>query len=160
MQDLKSEGEALSILIWFSALYALSTSLNKLGSMTYVGDLLAHQLSGLSWPLVYLSLIAFYVLIHYLFVSQSAQLLALFGIFMSVATNAGVPPVLMAFMLLFATNFFAALTPQASSANLIFVASEYITQREVYRVGALITMANLVIYLVVGTPWILMLGGW
>jgi DASS family divalent anion:Na+ symporter len=102
--------------------------------------------------------VCLYVLIHYLFVSQSAQLLALFGIFTGVATNAGVPPALMAFMLLFATNFFAAITPQASSANVIFIGSEYITQREVYRVGGLITLANLAIFLVVGTPWILFLG--
>jgi DASS family divalent anion:Na+ symporter len=158
MEDLKSEGEALGILIWFSVLYTLSTSLNELGFMSYVGDLIANRLHGLSWPVVYLALVCLYVLIHYLFVSQSAQLLALFGIFTGVATNAGVPPALMAFMLLFATNFFAAITPQASSANVIFIGSEYITQREVYRVGGLITLANLAIFLVVGTPWILFLG--
>jgi DASS family divalent anion:Na+ symporter len=158
MDDLRSEGEALGILIWFSVLYTLSTALNQLGFMTYLGDLMANQLEGLSWPVVYAALVSLYVLIHYLFVSQSAQLLALFGIFMGVATNAGVPAELMAFMLLFATNFFAALTPQASSANVIFIGSEYITQREVYRVGGLITLANLVVFMVVGTPWLLFLG--
>lgn len=158
LEDLKSEGEALGILIWFSVLYTLSTFLNKLGFMTYLGELLAHQLEGLIWPVVYVALLALYVAIHYLFVSQSAQLLALFGVFMGVATNTGVPAALMAFMLLFATNFFAAITPQASSANVIFIGSGYITQREVYRVGGLITLANFVIYLVIGTPWILMLG--
>ena len=158
MEDLRSEGEALGILIWFSVLYTLSTALNQLGFMTYLGDLMANQLEGLSWPVVYAALVCLYVLIHYLFVSQSAQLLALFGIFMGVATNAGVPAALMAFMLLFATNFFAAITPQASSANVIFIGSEYITQREVYRVGGLITLANLVVFMVVGTPWILFLG--
>ena len=158
MEDLRSEGEALGILIWFSVLYTLSTALNQLGFMTYLGDLMANQLEGLSWPVVYAALVCLYVLIHYLFVSQSAQLLALFGIFMGVATNAGVPAELMAFMLLFATNFFAAITPQASSANVIFIGSEYITQREVYRVGGLITLANLIVFMVVGTPWILFLG--
>lgn len=158
MEDLRSEGEALGILIWFSVLYTLSTALNQLGFMTYLGDLMANQLEGLSWPVVYAALVCLYVLIHYLFVSQSAQLLALFGIFMGVATNAGVPAELMAFMLLFATNFFAAITPQASSANVIFIGSEYITQREVYRVGGLITLANLIVFMVVGTPWILFMG--
>src|SRR5438093_13761186 len=39
---------------------------------------------------------------HYLFVSQSSQVLALFGVFVDVGLRAGVPRPLMAFALLFA----------------------------------------------------------
>ena len=40
---------------------------------------------GLSWPLTYSLLVLIYVLIHYLFVSQSAHLLALFGVFLGIS---------------------------------------------------------------------------
>jgi DASS family divalent anion:Na+ symporter len=63
----------------------------------------------------------------------------------------------MAFMLLFATNFNAVLTPQGSSANAIYLSSEYITPREVYVYGGAVTLANLLIFLLIGTPWILLL---
>ena len=56
----------------------------------------------------------------YLFVSQTAHLLALFGVFMDVGVKVGVPAMPLALLLLFATNFFSAITPQASSANLLF----------------------------------------
>ena len=42
----------------------------------------------------------------------------------------------LAFQLLFATNFFSANTPQGSSANLLFAGSGYISQGDLYRLGA------------------------
>jgi DASS family divalent anion:Na+ symporter len=58
--------------------------------------------------------------------------------------------------LLFASNFFSLLTPQASSANLLFTASGYLSQSELYRLGAITTAISLVIYLVIGTPWLML----
>ncbi len=156
LDDVSESGDALSTLIWFAILYTLSSQLNSLGFMAYVGEQLSAVVAGYSWPLVYVSLTIIYVLIHYLFVSQTAQMLALFGIFLGVAVGAGVPPTLMAYMLLFATNFFAMITPQGSSANVIFVGSGYLTQGEVYRVGGMVTLVNLLIFLLIGTPWILL----
>ena len=154
-EDLESSGDALGTLIWFSILYTLSSSLNTLGFMSYVGEQLAGLVAGMSWPVVYVALIVAYVLIHYLFVSQTAQLLALFGVFMGVGVDAGVPPVLIATMLLFATSFFSVITPQGSSANVLFAGSGYLTQAELYRNGALVTLVNLLVFLLVGTPWVL-----
>jgi len=41
----------------------------------------------------------------------------------------------------------------------IFAGSGYLTQGEVYINGGLVTLANLLIFLVIGTPWILMVAG-
>ncbi len=158
LEDLRHEGEALGVLIWFAALYALSTYLNEFGFMAFVGERVAARLDGLSWPIVYVALVVAYCMLHYLFVSQLAHLLALLGVFLSVGVEAGVPATLLAFMLLFANNFFAAITPQGSSANVVFVGSGYLSVSEVYKYGAVVTFVNLVIYLAVGTPWILLLG--
>jgi len=157
IDDFRSQGEALSTLIWFAILFALSTQLAEQGFMNAVADLFTIYLEGMSWYLVYLLLIVIYVLIHYLFVSQSAHLLALFGLFLSIGISAGVPGALMAMMLLFATNFNATITPQGSSCNAIYLSSEYISARDIYIYGGAVTLANLLIYLVIGTPWILAL---
>ena len=69
------------------------------------------------------------MLLHYLFVSQTAHLLALFGVFLDVGVKLGVPAAPLAFQLLFATNYFSAITPQGSSANLLFAGSGYLSQR-------------------------------
>ena len=155
VEDFHSQGEALSTLIWFAILFALSTQLAEMGFMSAVANHFTSYLSGMSWMAVYTLLILLYVVIHYFFVSQSAHLLALFGLFLSIGMSAGVPGELMAMMLLFATNFNAIITPQGSSANAIYFSSGYITAREIYIFGGAITLLNLIIYLTIGTPWIL-----
>ena len=157
LQDFKEQGEALSTFIWFAALYTLSTYLNEFGFMAYLGEGIAGHLTGLSWPVVYVLLVVIYVLIHYLFVSQTAHMLALFGVFLGVGLGAGVPGEMMALMLLFATNFNSVITPQGSSANVLFLSSGYLTTGEVYRHGGVVTLANTLIYLIVGTAWMLLI---
>jgi DASS family divalent anion:Na+ symporter len=157
-EDLKGQGAALGTFFWFAILFTMSSQLNELGFMTAVGDQLSQYLVGLSWPVVYVSIIVIYVLIHYLFVSQTAQMLALYSVFLGVGINAGVPGELMALMLLFATNFFSPITPQGSSANVLMAGSGYLTMEEMYLRGAVITACNLFIFLAIGTPWILLVG--
>ena len=156
LEDLKHEGGALETLLWFGILYTMSVYLNEFGFMTWIGAFIADYVSGFSWPIVYISLIVSYVLIHYFFVSQSAQMLALYGVFLEVGLQAGVPAMLLALMLLFATNFNAIITPQGSSANAIYAGSNYITAGEIYKVGGIITLLNTVVFLTVGTAWILL----
>ncbi len=153
----KREGEALEIWIWFALLYTLSTQLNTLGFMKWLGGGVSSGVAGLPPLLVYAVLTLAYVAIHYFFVSQSAHLLALAGVFLQVAVTAGVKPALISFQLLFATNYFSCLTPQGSSANVLFVGSGYLTTSEVYRFGGLVTAVNTAVFLTLGSAWFLLL---
>jgi DASS family divalent anion:Na+ symporter len=157
--DIASQGETLATFLWLAVLFALSGQLNELGFMSYAGERLASHMGGLSWPVTYVALIVLYVAIHYLFVSQSSQVLALLGVFLDVGVRGGVPLPLMAFGLLFASSYFSVITPQGGSQNIIFAASGYLTQSELYRLGLLTTLAFLAIFLVIGTPWILLVAG-
>jgi DASS family divalent anion:Na+ symporter len=118
---------------------------------------MAGALGGLSPLVAGVALVVAYVLLHYLFVSQTAHLLALFGVFLDVGVKLGVPVATLAFLLLFATNFFSANTPQGSSANLLFAGSGFLSQGELYRLGAITTAFNLAIYLLIGAPWLMFL---
>jgi divalent anion:Na+ symporter, DASS family len=153
-EDITNQGDTLTTFLWLAVLFALSSQLNELGFMGYVGQRLAAHMSGLSWPFAYVALVLIYVAIHYMFVSQSSQVLALLGVFLDVGIRAGVPAPLMAFALLFASSYFSVITPQGGSQNIIFVGSGYLTQRELYRLGILMTFAFVVIFMVIGTPWI------
>ena len=72
----------------------------------------------------------------------------------NVSPKGGVPLHLMAFGLLFASSYFSVITPQGGSQNIIFAASGYLTQPELYELGAIITLAFLLVYLLIGSPWI------
>ena len=147
-------GDALETYIWFAILYMISTALNDMGFMKIMGAQLATYISGYHWVTVYILLTVLYIVIHYLFVSQTAHLLALYAVFLQVAVNAGVPVALMAFMLSFATNLFAAISPQASSSNVLFAGSGFLPSKDIYKQGAVITVLNTIIFLL-ATPWII-----
>ena len=122
--------------------------------MRTLGVQISSYLEGMGWLQVYLLLTILYVAIHYLFVSQTAQLLALYAVFLEVGVSAAVPAALMAYSLSFATNYFAGITPQGSSSNVLFAGSGYLEAREIYIHGGIVTLVNLLIYLL-ATPWML-----
>ncbi len=155
IEDINLQGSTLVTFLWLAVLFALSGQLNELGFMGYVGGKLTAMLGGVAWPVAYVVLMVLYVLMHYMFVSQAAQVLALFGVFLDVAVRTGVPVSLMAFGLLFASSYFSTITPQGGSQNIIFVGSNYLTQGELYRLGLLTTGFCLLVFLVLGTPWLL-----
>jgi DASS family divalent anion:Na+ symporter len=155
LDDINLQGGTLVTFIWLAVLFALSGQLNELGFMGYVGARLTSLLGGISWPITYVILLVLYVLMHYMFVSQSAQVLALFDVFLGVGVKTGIPAPLMAFALLFASSYFSTITPQGGSQNVIFVGSSYLTQRELYRLGLRTTLFCLLVFLLVGTPWLL-----
>ena len=157
-RDIAQEGDVLATYIWFAVLFTLSGQLNELGFMAFLGERLAAAMGGLSALWAGLLLILAYVVLHYLFVSQTAHLLALFAVFLDVGIKLGVPAMPLAFQLLFATNYFSSMAPQASSANLLFAGSGYLTQPEVYRLGAISTAFTMLVYLVVGLPWLALIG--
>jgi DASS family divalent anion:Na+ symporter len=155
LDDIAKQGDTLATSLRLAVLFALSGQLNELGFMSYAGQRLAAGLSGWSWPVTYVALALLYVAIHYMFVSQSSQVLALLGVFLDVGIRGSVPAPLMAFALLFASSYFSVITPQGRSQNVIFVGSGYLAQRELYRLGLVITLFFLVVFMTVGTAWIL-----
>lgn len=159
MDDIQGNNVGPSTFVWFATLFTLSSYLDKFGFMEWIGENVGGAIDG--WPvaLVYVTLVLSYVLVHYFFVSQTAHLVAVFPVFLKIGIEAGAPAAMLAMILLLATNFFSSITPQASSANAIFVGSGYVTPREIYKFGGLTTLVNTLIYGVVGTAWIWLLFG-
>ena len=155
LKDIGQQGDVLATFLWFAILYTLSGQLNALGFMGYLGQRLGGALGGLPWLAAYVILVLAYVVLHYLFVSQTAHVLALFGVFLGVGAQLGVPVPVLGFALLFATSNLSTITPQASSANVLVVGSGYLTQGELYRLGSITTAFNILVLLLVGTPWLL-----
>lgn len=155
LDDIKQQGDVLGTFIWFAILYTLSGQLNSMGFMGYLGQRLGSSLSGVPKPAAYVILVLAYVLLHYLFVSQTAHVLALFGVFLGVGAQLGVPVPMLGFALLFSTSYLSTMTPQASSANVLVVGGGYLTQGELYKLGTITTIFNILVLLLVGTPWLL-----
>ena len=155
LEDINLQGGTLVTFIWLAVLFALSGQLNELGFMGYVGTRLTSLLGGITWPVAYVILLVLYVLMHAHVRQPVGAESALFDVFLGVGVKTGVPAPLMAFALLFASSYFSTITPQGGSQNVIFVGSNYLTQPELYRLGLLTTVFCLLVFLVIGTPWLL-----
>ena len=81
--------------------------------------------------------------------------LALCSVFLGLS-QPEVPAAVMAMSLLLANSYFSVITPHASSANVIFVGSGYVTAGEVYRYGGIVTLVSFIICTLIGTPWFML----
>ncbi|MGH8767041.1 MAG: DASS family sodium-coupled anion symporter, partial [Burkholderiales bacterium] len=57
LDDIALQGNTLATFLWLAVLFALSSQLNEVGFMGYVGERLASALAGLSWPVAYMALL-------------------------------------------------------------------------------------------------------
>lgn len=109
--DCLSDKSAWDSLTWFAVLIGMAGQLTNLGVVAWMSDCVAKLLQSLSltWPASFAILQASYLLIHYLFASQTAHAGALYPAFLAMQIAAGVPGVLAALCLAFNNNLSGAL---------------------------------------------------
>ncbi len=90
-KDMANNSSAWSTLIFFAVLVGMADQLKKLKVVDWVGDRAAHSVAGMSWPLAFGILILVYFYIHYMFASNTAQIVALYAVFLGATISAGTP---------------------------------------------------------------------
>ncbi|MFQ5741936.1 MAG: DASS family sodium-coupled anion symporter [Acidobacteriota bacterium] len=158
--DVCGEKSAWGTLIWFGGFISLSAALNETGLMPRLIDATRDWFRGWHGVMALLVLVVIYLYLHYGFASMTSQIIALYAAFLAIAVLAGAPKLLAALLLCFFSNLDASLTHYGDGAAPIYFGSGYIDQRSWWRVGFLISIANLLIWLGVGLPWWRLLGIW
>uniref|UniRef100_A0A2P2NY51 Uncharacterized protein MANES_10G103900 n=1 Tax=Rhizophora mucronata TaxID=61149 RepID=A0A2P2NY51_RHIMU len=158
--DCLSEKSAWDTLAWFAVLVGMAGQLTNLGVVNWmsgcVGKLI--QSLSLSWPAAFGVLQAAYFFIHYLFASQTGHVGALFSAFLAMQLAAGVPGVLAALALAYNTNLFGSLTHYSSGQAAVYYGAGYVDLPDVFKIGFVMALINVVIWGVVGTFWWKFLG--
>ncbi len=151
--DLLAETKAWDALIWFAALLMMADALSENGVIKILsGDVLGH-ISGWPWKLALLALVVAYLYAHYCFASMTAHVTALYAGFLAAALAGGVPGMLAALSLAFFSNLDAGITHYGTGSAPIYFGAGYVSQRTWWKVGFLISILNLVIWLGVGPLW-------
>jgi DASS family divalent anion:Na+ symporter len=159
-QDACCEHEAWNTFIWFATLVMMATYLGQFGFIAWFTGQVGSIFPGIGWTagLLGLSLIYFYS--HYFFASNTAHVSAMFGPFLAVALALGTPPLLAALVLAFFSNLFASLTHYGTAPAPILFGSGHVTLGTWWRVGALVSIVNISIWLMIGGAWWRLLGLW
>lgn len=158
--DLSGDQEAWNTAVWFATLVMMATFLNDLGLIPWFSDQVGARLLGVSWVPAFLALSLTYFYSHYLFASNTAHVSAMYAPFLAVALAVGTPPMLAALVLAFFSNLFASLTHYGTAPAPIFFGAGYVAMGVWWKIGAVVSVVNIAIWLTVGGLWWKLLGLW
>jgi DASS family divalent anion:Na+ symporter len=159
-QDILEEKTAWDALIWFGGLVMLAGQLDKAGFPSALARGAAGYVSGWAWWWALVVLIVVYVYSHYAFASLVAHVTAMFPAFFAVAVGLGAPPLLAALALGFFSSLNAATTHYGTGPAPIVFGAGYLTQAQWWRVGFVISLLHLMIWLPIGFLWWKVIGLW
>ncbi|KAJ4871726.1 hypothetical protein Rs2_46623 [Raphanus sativus] len=158
--DCLSDKSAWDSLTWFAVLIGMAGQLTNLGVVAWMSDCVANLLQTLSltWPASFAILQASYLLLHYVFASQTAHAGALYPAFLAMQIAAGVPGVLAALCLAFNNNLSGALAHYSSGPAALYYGAGYVDLKDMFRLGFVMALLQAVIWGCVGSLWWKFLG--
>ncbi|MCX6991044.1 MAG: anion permease [Chlamydiae bacterium] len=159
-KDILAEESAWDTFIWFSILMTLAAFLNKFGLMTWFSLWVVTNISGWSWIAGFIAVSLVYFYTHYFFASNVAHIGAMYAPLLIVSIALGAPPELAALTLAFFSSLFGGLTHYGSGPAPILFGAGYVTIGEWWKMGFIISVVNIFIWLVCGGIWWKILGLW
>jgi divalent anion:Na+ symporter, DASS family len=158
--ELLAENRAWDALIWFAPLLMMADNLQELGVIKVLSSSVFGHLSHLSWMAAMGILVLVYLYIHYAFASMTAHVTALYPAFVTAAVATGAPGLMAALPLAFFSNLNAGLTHYGTGSAPVYFGSGYVTQAVWWRLGFIVSLLNIVLWLGIGPLWWKVLGLW
>lgn len=159
-QDIIDEKGAWDSLIWFGGLMMLSTELNKAGFPRAFAGAAAGLVDTWPWLWALVALTIVYLYSHYAFASLVAHVTAMFPAFFAISIGLGAPPLVAALAFGFFSSLNAAITHYGTGPAPIIFGAGYVSQPHWWRVGFVISLVHLAIWLPVGFVWWKAIGLW
>lgn len=159
-EECLAERPAWDVFVWYGGILKMGEVLNATGTTRVFAERVGALFVGVPWLLALLAVLVIYFYSHYLFASITTHVLALFPPFVVLLVGIGVPPSLAVFSLLCLANLAAGLTHYGTTSAPILFNLGYVSLRDWWRVGFLVSLANLAIWLSVGFAWWKVLGFW
>jgi DASS family divalent anion:Na+ symporter len=159
-QTASSERSAWDVFVWYGGMLRMGELLNNTGSTRVLAENVASMFVGIPWQVVLIGILIIFFYAHYFFASITAHMLAMFPPFVAVLIGIGVPPLLAVYSLLCLANLTAGLTHYGTTTGPILFGTGYVTRAEWWRVGFVVSVANMAIWLTAGFAWWKFLGFW
>ncbi|UNU72939.1 anion permease [Moraxella nasovis] len=158
--DIIKEKSAWDTLVWFGVLIMMATYLNKLGLIGWFSGNIEGMINGMgvSWVVGVAILTAIYLYAHYFFASTTAHITAMFAAFYTVGIALGAPPMLYALILAASSSLMMSLTHYATGTAPVVFNSNYVSLGEWWKVGFIMSIVNLAVWIGVGLIWWKVLG--
>jgi divalent anion:Na+ symporter, DASS family len=159
-QDLLDEKGAWDALIWFGGLVMLAGQFEKAGFPQAFAQAVAGFVGGWPWWWALAALVVIYLYTHYAFASLVAHVTAMFPAFFAVAIGLGAPPLVAALAFGVFSSLNAATTHYGTGPAPIIFGAGYLPQARWWRIGFIVSLAHLAIWLPLGFLWWKLIGLW
>lgn len=146
---------AWSIFIWYGAFYGIASALADAGFYTWLADALGKvlDLSQVNGLLVTVLLVLISLSVRYFFVSNSAFVASFYPVLFTIALTTQADKMVIGLLLAFMSPLGALLTHYGNGAGLVTFASDYVPQKDFWRIGTIMVGVALVLLFCVGLPY-------
>jgi DASS family divalent anion:Na+ symporter len=159
-RDIVEERSGWDVFMWFGGLMMLAAQLEKAGFPKAFAQVLAAAVHGWPWWWALVAMLVVYLYAHYAFASLVAHVTAMFPAFFATALALGAPPLVAAVTFGVFSNVNAALTHYGTGPAPIVFGAGYVSQPAWWRVGFILSIAHLLIWLPIGFLWWKVMGLW
>jgi DASS family divalent anion:Na+ symporter len=159
-EEIIGERPAWDVFIWYGGLLGMAEAISQSGVTARFAHGSAAMTAGWSWGVALGALLLVYFYAHYGFASITAHVTAMFTPFLLVVVAAGAPPLVAVLFLAYFSNLSASLTTYGTTTAPIYFGADYITQRDWWRLGLILSFATILVWSAAGLAWWKVLGWW
>lgn len=145
---------------WFAILVMIAGRLTDTGVILWFSERMVSPLQGYHWQVAFPCLLLIYFYSHYFFASSTAHVSSMYVPILVVALILGTPPMLAILSLVFASNLFGGLTHYSLAPAPFLFGVGYVPLSTWWKIGFVVSVANLLIWGVIGGFWWHFLGLW
>jgi DASS family divalent anion:Na+ symporter len=152
-EDVLHEKAAWDTFIWLSALVMMASFLAEFGLIAWFSETIGDLFVNVNWLPAFLALALIYFYSHYFFASNTAHVSSMYAGFLGVAIAVGAPPLLAALVLGFFSNLFSSITHYSTGPAPVLFGAGYVQLADWWKLGAVVSVVNIVIWLGIGGCW-------
>jgi divalent anion:Na+ symporter, DASS family len=158
--DLLAEHAAWDVFIWYGGLVRMASALGDSGITKRFAEAAAHYTVGMHWWAAMAILLLVYFYVHYGFASITSQVTSMYIPFLVVLRAVGAPLYPAVLMLAYFSNLSASLTHYGTTPAPILFGAGYVRMRTWWKLGLIASIANILIWTILGFAWWKVLGLW
>jgi divalent anion:Na+ symporter, DASS family len=159
-KEMKGNAAAWDALIWLGGLISMADALRELGFISWFAETMKDEVVGMDPLAALLALVLVYFYSMYGFSMLTGHIKAMVAAFFLVAVGAGAPPMLTVALLAYFSNLCGCLTNYSTGPVVIYFGLGYVESARWFRIGFLVSLLHIAIWLGVGLPWWKFLGWW
>ena len=159
-EEMAKNHKAWDTLIWLGGLLTLATSLKNLGFISWFAEMIQQSLTEYSPIFIFLMLALIYFYSMYFFSMLTAHIVAMAGAIFIVAKGVDLNPLLIVGVFAYFSNLCGCLTNYSTGPVIIYFGNGYLLPISWFKIGFLVSIYHIIIWLGAGSIWWRIIGWW